>query len=79
MENNPALSPPLPKDVTMSDSTTTAMAADTAPTGTRPHRLAIICLAGGISAAVAGTLVLWAVEGPRVFIDTLLAGVAACL
>ncbi len=51
----------------------------TAPTATRPHRLAIICLAGGISAAVAGALALWAVDGPRVFVDILLAGVAACL
>lgn len=51
----------------------------TAPASNRPYRLAIACLAGGISAAVAGALALWAVEGPRVFVDILLAGVAACL
>jgi len=79
MRNYSALSPPLRKDITMSDGMTIAMADATPPPATRPHRLAIICLAGGISAAVAGALVLWAVDGPRVFVDILLAGVAACL
>ena len=65
--------------ITMGGSMTTAMTDTPAPAGSRPHRAAIICLAGGISAAFAGALMLWAVEGPRVFVDILLAGVAACL
>lgn len=79
MGNYSALLPPPRNDITMSDSTTTMMTDATAPASSRPYRLAIACLAGGISAAVAGALALWAVDGPRVFVDILLAGVAACL
>lgn len=63
----------------MSDRSATMMVTDEQPAVSGTQRLMIACLIGGCGAAFAGAIILWSLEGPRIFVDILLAGVAACL